>query len=358
VTTLALIPQAGNRIQDNAFGGLPRDFTALGFTGSADTLFRNLQRPWLWSDGSPQLQRRARDFIGDKLHLPEIVSRDASEDGSTKCVLETRDGHRFEAIHMPRAIRNPRVTLCISSQIGCAMECDFCATGKMGLTRNLTTGEIVGQVLRLMHDLGPTKATQLNLVFMGMGEPLHNIRNVERAIAILCDPRGLGIPCHRITVSTCGLVAQIREMANWKIRPLLAVSLNGTEDEKRSEIMPVGRKYGLAELKTALLSWPYRRREKITLEYVLMDGMNDTVADAERLAEFTRDLSPLVNLIPMNAHPNSPYAPPAPEKIELFARTLMENGVLTVIRNNRGKDISGACGQLIQKPRSDLRISC
>lgn len=342
-----------------AFGCLPEDFSEQGYLGCPDTLFRRLQRPWLWTGDTPQIVRRAKTFFYAKqLDLPKIAEANSSSDGSTKCVLQTSDGQRIEAVSMPRKVRNPRVTFCISSQVGCAMDCSFCATGKMGLIRNLSSGEIVSQVLVLMRAFGPAQSSQINLVFMGMGEPLHNLDSVKRAIKVLCHPYGLGISSKRITVSTCGLAPQIHKMAKWNPRPLLAVSLNGSTDEKRSEVMPIGRSHDLQSLKDALMAWPLRRREKITLEYVLLAGQNDSWDDAQRLASFARDFPHLVNLIPMNPHPYSCLFPPPPDDIRAFARRLSADGIFTVIRNNRAQDVSGACGQLSQKPRSDFAFSC
>ena len=254
-------------------------------------LFSQMQRVATWIDGAPSVGKAARALLaGTDTTLPTLAEAALSDDGSRRCVLVTTDGKKLEAVHMPRAVKNPRVTLCVSSQVGCAMGCTFCATGTMGIVRNLTAGEIVGQILALMRAFGPDNAHSLNVVFMGMGEPLHNLAHVQRAIEVLCHPAGVGMSPLRITVSTSGLVPGIEKIATWRVRPLLALSVNATTDETRSRIMPVNRAYGLAQLKETLQRFPVRRGERLLLEYVLLRGENDSDEDAVRLAEFARGL--------------------------------------------------------------------
>jgi 23S rRNA (adenine2503-C2)-methyltransferase len=334
----------------SAFTLLPAELSSLGHTRGADVLFGRLHRPATWVDGAPYLGRARALLEGmTDLALPRVVEQIASRDGSTRCLLEASDERRFEAVHMPRAVKNPRTTLCISSQVGCAMGCTFCATGTMGIVRNLTAGEIVGQVLVLMRDFETTEPKRLNLVFMGMGEPLHNLDHVARAIELLCHPAGLGLSPRRITVSTSGLAPRIEALARVPdaVRPLLAISLNATTDEQRARTMPVNRAYPIARLKQALLRWPLRSKERITVEYVLLAGENDGEQDAERLAAFTRDLSCHVNLIPLNEHAGAEHARPHDDAVYAFASALTERGVLVTIRNSRGRDVGGACGQLV-----------
>ncbi len=338
----------------SAFALLPEDLEALGKARGADVVFSRLQRVGLWRDDGPYLGR-ARELIEAHadLTLPRVVRRHPSGDGSTKLMLEATDGKRFEAVHMPRATRNPRTTLCLSSQVGCAMGCTFCATGTMGIVRNLTAGEIVGQVLVLMRELGPSDGKRINLVFMGMGEPLHNLAHVARALRVLCCSSGLGLSERRVTVSTSGLVPGIEKLSRLPVRPLLALSLNATTDEARSAVMPVNRAFPLARLKETLLRWPLRAKERITLEYVLLRGQNDSEDDARRLAEFTRGLSCHVNLIPMNEHDASDFERPDDGSVRAFGQRLLEQGVLVTIRNSRGRDVGGACGQLVlEAPRA------
>ncbi len=332
---------------------LPDDLVRLGHSGSGEQLFSRIQRISTWSSEGPSVGRSGRAVLeGCDVRLPRIVERHPSEDGSTRVVMETFDGHRIEAVHMPRAVKNPRVTFCVSSQIGCAMGCTFCATGTMGIVRNLSAGEIVGQVLALMRALGPDKGHGLNLVFMGMGEPLHNFDHVARAIEVLCHPMGVGMSANRITVSTSGLVPGIERLAKLSVRPLLALSLNATTDEKRSSIMPVNRAFGLERLKQALEAYPLRHGEKMLIEYVLLEGVNDTLEDAERLAAFVRGVRHNVNLIPLNEHASTSFRAPKSEWVLRFAKRVTHLGCFCTVRANRGRDVRGACGQLVQVSRS------
>jgi 23S rRNA (adenine2503-C2)-methyltransferase len=284
--------------------------------------------------------------------LPEVLEQCPSEDGSTKLLLGLADGERIEVVHMPREVRNPRVTLCLSSQVGCAMGCGFCATGSMGIRRNLTAGEIVGQVLAVLRVLGPDKPHAITLVFMGMGEPLHNLDHVHRAIRIFNHERGLNISTRRITVSTSGLVPGIERLARLEPRPWLALSLNATTDELRSRLMPVNRAWNLCRLRQALDAWPLADREKLTIEYVLMGGLNDSPEDADRLADWMGELrrSHNLNLIRMNAHAACDIQEPNEERIAAFVQRLKELGCFVTVRKSRGRDVQGACGQLAKRP--------
>ena len=322
--------------------------------GRAEHIFGMLQRPWTWLGlGAPRVSKQIREWMASRLDqsLPVILERSLSADGSTKVVLSLADGERIEAVHMPREVRNPRVTLCLSSQVGCAMGCTFCATGSMGLRRNLSAGEIVGQVLVLLRELGPERPHAITLVFMGMGEPLHNLDNLHKAIRILNFEQGLNISTRRITVSTSGLVSGIERLAKMTPRPWLALSLNATTDEARGRIMPVNRAWNLERLRLALSQWPLDAREKLTIEYVLIEGVNDTVADAERLADWMGELRAghNLNLIRMNAHGASAFQEPREDCVTAFANRLKERGCFVTVRKSRGRDIQGACGQLVRK---------
>jgi 23S rRNA (adenine2503-C2)-methyltransferase len=230
------------------------------------------------------------------------------------------------------------------------MGCTFCATGAMGIQRNLSAGEIVGQVLSVISELGPKTSSQLTLVFMGMGEPLHNLDHVHRAIRVLTNSSGLCIPARRITVSTCGLVSGIEKLARMKPRPLLALSLNASSDEARSRTMPVNKVWNLARLRTALDTWGPRPNEKFTFEYVLLAGENDTDGDADRLVEWLGDLRSKhnLNLIPMNEHGASDFHEPAEARIQAFSDRLKAKGCFVTVRRSRGRDVNGACGQLVK----------
>jgi 23S rRNA (adenine2503-C2)-methyltransferase len=250
---------------------------------------------------------------------------------------------------MPRAVRRPRVTVCLSSQVGCAMGCTFCATARMGLVRSLAAHEIVGQLLAVLVELGPRDPTALNLVFMGMGEPLHNLDAVLRALTVLCHPAGLGIAPSRVTVSTAGIVPGIDRLAAAKVRPELALSVNAVTAEQRNALMPIGKKWSLTELRAALARWPRRPREKITLEYVVLGGVNHSRDDATRLVDWVGDLRHVLNLIPFNAWGGreSPYREPSEEELQAFARVLQDAGLLVTVRRSRGRDARAACGTLV-----------
>lgn len=333
----------------SAWALLPEDLARLGYARDAGELFSRIQRVSTWNDAGPDVGKPGRALLaGCDTSLPRIVETVTSGDGATRVVLETLDAHKIECVHMPRAVKNPRVTFCVSSQVGCAMGCTFCATGTMGIVRNLSAGEIVGEVLGLMRALGPSSGHALNLVFMGMGEPLHNFEHVARAIEVLCHPRGVGMSPNRITVSTSGLVPGIEKLARLRTRPLLALSVNATTDETRSKIMPVNRAWGLEKLRATLTAYPLRRGEKILLEYVLLRGVNDTEEDAARLAAFARGFRHNVNVIPLNEHPSAPFSAPDDDWVLRFARRVTELGCLCTVRNNRGRDVRGACGQLVQ----------
>ncbi len=309
-----------------------------------------LQRPWHYRDGVARVSREIRTWMAAHLDttLPEVVERIPSSDGSTKLALRMADGAVVEAVHMPRDVRNPRVTLCISSQVGCAMGCAFCATGTMGIKRNLTAGEIVAQVLVALKELGPDRGHAVTLVFMGMGEPLHNLAHVHKAIRILNHPHGLNIGTRRITVSTSGIAPAIERLAELTPRPWLALSLNATTDAARNALMPVNRAYDLVRLRQALSRWNPGMREKLTIEYVLLGGVNDTDEDARRIAAWMGDLrfDHNINLIIFNAHEGAGFLPPEVERVKSFIQTLKAEGCFVTVRKSRGQDVQGACGQL------------
>ncbi len=334
----------------SAYALLPEDFTALGAPGRAEHLFLQCQHPWAWVEGRPRLSREIREWmaLNVDLALPTILERHVSEDGSTRLVLGLTDGERIETVLMPREFRDPRVSLCLSSQVGCAMGCTFCATGAMGIKRNLTAGEIVGQVLALLRERGRGKPHQIALVFMGMGEPLHNLAHVHRAIRVFNHAQGLNISTRRITVSTSGLVSGIERLAKLSPRPWLALSLNATTDTARSAVMPVNRVWNLARLRQALEAWPLSARERLTLEYVLMAGVNDTPQDADRLAEWMGSLRRHhnLNLIRMNEHAGSAFKEPGEDRLDAFVGRLKARGCFVTVRRSRGRDVQGACGQL------------
>ena len=285
-------------------------------------------------------ERLSRDFT---FVLPQIARCEISSDGTRKYLLSLAAGGEVEAVMIKQA---GRMTLCISSQVGCAMGCTFCRTALMKLKRNLTADEIVGQVLAVKEDAKRFDDTFNNIVFMGMGEPLHNYNAVVRAIGILIDEFGLHIAPRKITVSTSGLVPAIRRFASEKLNVSLAVSLNATTDETRSLIMPINRKYPLAELLAVLREVPVRKRRSITIEYVMLSGFNDTPQDARRLVKLLHGLPIKVNLIPYNENAGLGFKSPSREQARSFQDALVRRGLNTTIRWSKGDDIKAACGQL------------
>jgi 23S rRNA (adenine2503-C2)-methyltransferase len=272
-----------------------------------------------------------------------------SRDGTRKMRLLTADDRAIESVLIPDG---DKLTQCISSQVGCALDCKFCATAKLGLARHLTAGEIVDQVYRaraLLAEVEPGRRIT-NLVYMGMGEPLHNYDNVICSLRILTHELGANLSQRRITVSTVGLVPGIEKLGREQdVRPNLAISLNASSDEVRDRIMPVNRKYNIARLLAAVRAFPLERRRRITFEYVLLSGVNDSLDDAARLARLLRGIPCKLNIIPWNPHPEAPYQRPTPEAIEAFQNRAKAAGLPTYLRTPRGDDIAAACGQLANR---------
>ncbi len=267
----------------------------------------------------------------------------ASADGDThKLVFTLADGARVESVSMRTA---RRLTFCVSSQVGCALKCAFCATGLMGLKRNLRAEEIVAQVM-VMGDLHEWRDDRFNIVFMGMGEPLANLEAVSEAVRVLHDERGLNLGARRITVSTSGLVPQMRELARLDLQVGLALSLHATTDEVRDRLMPVNRRWPIAEVLDAARDYGAAVGRRVTLEYTLIGGVNDTPADADRLAAFARALPSKINIIPYNPVPGLAWKRPAPEAIDAFAQRLYPKAPSVTVRNTMGGEIWAACGQL------------
>ena len=286
---------------------------------------------------------RSRLATECRIDYPEIRGAFASRDGAVRYLLSLEDGNSIEAVYMPE---EKRTTLCLSSQAGCAVDCKFCFTALLGLKRNLTPGEIVGQVLAVAQAQHISSGARLNVVFMGMGEPLLNLPAVMRAVGILADPQGVGLSVRRITISTAGVVPRIFDLAREPLRPKLAVSLNASTDEQRNALMPLNRKYPLRELLEACRAYPLRPREHLTFEYVMLDGVNDSDRDAERVAGLVRGLRAKVNLIPYNSGSELPYRPSPLKRVLAFQEVLMNRGIPAYIRISRGQDVRAACGQL------------
>jgi 23S rRNA (adenine2503-C2)-methyltransferase len=297
-----------------------------------------------WSEAT-SLPSALRAELAGRLPIgwPEEQWRACSADGTVKYLLRLADGRSVEAVLMPEERRD---TLCISSQVGCPVNCRFCLTALMGLERNLTAGEIVGQVLFVARREGlDFHKRQFNVVMMGMGEPLLNLPNVLQATRLLTDPEGIGISERRLTVSTAGIIPRIRELGAAPVRPKLAISLNASTEESRRELMPITRKYHLAGLIQACREYPLRPWEKLTFEYVLLAGVNDTPADARRVVRLLAGLNAMVNLIALNPGPGIPYDTPGTDAVAAF-QGILRQSLPCFLRKPRGRDIYAACGQL------------
>lgn len=290
------------------------------------------------------LSQALRAELGQRMQVtrPEIVRAQRATDGTRKYLLRLADGEEIESVLIPD---EDRLTACISSQAGCPLACRFCLTGLMGLRRNLTAAEITGQVLLLQDALEGGERIS-NVVLMGMGEPLLNFPQVERALRILTDEHGANFSPRRITVSTAGHVPGIQKLAASDLGVNLAVSFSATTDEVRGQIMPINRRWPIAELLAACRAYPLPNRRRLTFEYVLLDRVNDSLEDAGRLANLLREIRCKVNLIPLNAAPDLPDRPSPRPRVEAFQRVLHDAGMTATIRESRGWDISAACGML------------
>lgn len=307
--------------------------------------------------------RRAKTF-GELTDLPKVFRESlekhfsitrptcdavqVSRDGTRKYRFVGPDGTAYEAVYIPEVAKGSRTnTLCVSSQSGCAVGCKFCFTASLKRNRNLAASEIVGQVMAVQDDvqnIGPA-AKITNIVFMGMGEPLLNYEQVIRSIRVLMDDKGLGFSTRRITVSTSGIVPRIYELGR-DVPTQLAISLNATTDEIRDKIMPINKKWGLAELINALRVYPLPPRRRFTIEYVLLGGINDSIEDARRLHKLLGDLPVKINLLPLNPHDRTEFSPPSEAQVDRFQSELRRLHLHALRRTARGEDISAACGQL------------
>jgi 23S rRNA (adenine2503-C2)-methyltransferase len=291
---------------------------------------------------------------------PVIRERQISLDGTRKYLFEVDNGDLVESV----MIKQPnRMTLCVSSQVGCGMACKFCRTGTMGLRRNLRASEIMQQVMGVLEDAKNFGDTFQNMVFMGMGEPLHNFKGVTTALRLLRDPLGINLSGRKITVSSVGLVPAIEKFAQSGIDTNLAISLNATTDEVRDQIMPINKAFPIQKLLETLRAFPLKPRRKITIEYVMLGGINDTDADLKRLPQLLRGIPSKVNLIPYNENAGLGFTPPTRDTLQRWQDALMKSGFDTTIRWSKGRDIQAACGQLatasvkIKKKSADVPVS-
>jgi 23S rRNA (adenine2503-C2)-methyltransferase len=290
------------------------------------------------------LPRDFRARLADQavVTTPTVVGRDTSVDGTTKLLLRLDDGRHIESVFIPDT---PSQTFCISTQVGCAMKCGFCLTGTMGLTRHLTAAEIAGQVRVLARELGFLDAP-FNIVVMGMGEPLHNYDATMKALTLVGSEEGLHVSPRRVTLSTVGIVPGLEKLAREPYMPNLAISLHATTEAQRDRLVPINRKYPLAQLMAACRDFPLKKRSRITFEYVMLAGENDTPADARRLVRLLGGLKAKVNLLPLNEAAGIPHARPSDERVDAFAQILANAHITVSVRKSRGRDIRAACGQL------------
>jgi 23S rRNA (adenine2503-C2)-methyltransferase len=334
----------------------------------AQQLFESVYRQRVpTTDQISTLPLRVRQAItarGFEVGLPVIDSQYVSADGTVRYLIACADGQTVESVWMPDGDGGEaadgseagdeleskkrgwsRATICISSQVGCAVDCRFCLTALLGVKRNLTAGEIVGQVCAILRDQRVSPPTErVNLVFMGMGEPFLNYDNFMKAVRLLVE--GVGIPESRMTVSTAGIVPRIYDFGRESVRPKLAISLNASNDELRTELMPINRKWNLGLLIDVARTFPLRAREKITFEYVLLAGKNDSEKNAREVVELIRGIRAKVNLIALNPGPGIDFRTPEEKRVEAFQRILINAGIPTFVRRPRGRDIYAACGQL------------
>ncbi|MGZ4815084.1 MAG: 23S rRNA (adenine(2503)-C(2))-methyltransferase RlmN [Terriglobales bacterium] len=331
----------------------------------ADAIYRQRVENTAQITTLPQAFRDALIREGREIGWPTILKKFVSRDGTIRYLIGFPDGESVETVWMPEgdggeagdgtdayedaAEQHPhdwhRATICVSSQVGCAVNCQFCLTAKLGVKRNLTPGEIVGQVLVVLRDQNvDVDSERINLVFMGMGEPFLNYDNFMKAVRLLV--KEVGIPESRMTVSTAGIVPRIEDFGREPIRPKLAISLNGSNDEQREAVMPLNRKWDLEKLLGAARAFPLRNRERLTFEYVLLDRVNDAPENAREVVRLLNGIRAKVNLIALNPGPDIPYGTPRQDRVEKFQRILLDADIPVFIRRPRGRDIYAACGQL------------
>ena len=331
----------------------------------ANQVFQSIYRQRLNNiEGISTLPQSLRQELAEEYSIgqPSIEQKFQSSDGTVRYLMQLADGETIEAVWMPEGdggeagdgsdaafeAEDPnwkRATICISSQVGCAVDCKFCLTALLKVRRNLSPGEIVGQVCAVLNDQGANPPNdRVNLVFMGMGEPFLNYDNFIKSVRLLVD--GVGIPELRMTVSTAGIVPRIYDLGQEAVRPKLAISLNASNDGLRTELMPINRKWDTEKLLAAAREFPLRNREKLTFEYVLLKGVNDSVSNARELAELIRGIRAKVNLIALNPGPEIGFEIPEAGQVQRFKQILIDAGIPAFVRRPRGRDIYAACGQL------------
>ena len=311
---------------------------------------------WIWKRGvtdfneMTNLSRELRTALAERavVSLPDVVQHDVSEDGTQKFVLRLADGRLIESVFIPDT---PKQTFCVSTQVGCAMGCAFCLTGKMGLIRHLTAAEIAGQV-RLLAKSTDLLDKSFNIVLMGMGEPLQNYDATMKSLRMLNEKEGLDMHPRRVTLSTVGLVPMMDRLAQEDLMPNLAVSLHAATEETRRSIVPPTKKYSLQDIIEACKRFPVSKRRRIMFEYVMLKGVNDSDADARKLVKVLSGVKAKVNLLPLNEAAGIPFERPSDERVNTFAKILAGKGLMVSVRKSRGRDIRAACGQLIVEGQS------
>ena len=305
---------------------------------------------WLYQKGADSfeemtnLSKKFREELSQVSFISNLrpLKIEEARDGTKKFLFELEDNNRIESVLIPE---KDRLTLCISTQAGCAFGCKFCLTGKVGWKRNLKTSEILNQILAVRETLDPKKSIT-NIVLMGMGEPLSNYENTMKAIELMLHPDAFKFSSRRVTLSTVGLLPEMEKLAKERIRFRLAISLNATEEETRSHLMPVNRRYPLKKVLDLCRKFPLQPRSRITFEYVMVKDINDSAGDAKRLLKMLRSIPSKVNLIPLNEAAGIPFKRPSEETVREFQEILMEGGLTTIVRASKGAEISAACGQL------------
>ncbi len=324
---------------------------------------------WIYQKGAKafeamsNLPKKLRQELAERFEIaiPKILNVETSRDGSKKYLLGLRDGHTVEAVLLPmkkeekdaegNVVKEARYTVCVSSQVGCKVGCEFCLTAKGGFVRNLTPGEIVGQVLAIKQDNDIPANRRVNVVYMGMGEPLDNLENVAKAIKIFADEHGLSISPRRQTISTSGLAPKIEKLGKMDLGVLLAISLHAVDDELREKLMPINKAYNIESVIEAVKRFPIDQRKRVMFEYLMIKDLNDDLKSAKKLVKLLNGIKAKVNLIYFNPYPGSPFQRPDKERVKAFQKYLLDKGVLCTIRESKGLDISAACGQLKERSK-------
>ncbi|BCD61210.1 23S rRNA (adenine2503-C2)-methyltransferase [Nitratiruptor sp. YY08-26] len=322
---------------------------------------------WLYQKGAKDfeemsnLPKSMRQELKETFTItpPKILNVEISKDGSKKYLLGLHDGHTIESVLLPMKkeernekgdiVKEARYTICVSSQVGCKVGCEFCLTAKGGFVRNLSPGEIVGQVLTIREDNNIPANRRVNIVYMGMGEPLDNLENVAKAVKIFSDEHGMSISPRRQTISTSGLAPKIKKLGKMNLGVLLAISLHAVDDELRQKLMPINKAYNIESVIEAVKEFPIDQRKRVMFEYLMIKDLNDDLKAAKKLVKLLHGIKAKVNLIYFNPYPGSPFQRPEPKDVETFQHYLLDHGVLCTIRESKGLDISAACGQLKEK---------